>query len=94
MPQAEPAKRAYTRVNPEDLESVLARVIEILKSRPSGLRSENLTKEVGLDKRVVLKAVYLGLESDQLKKTGEKRATTYFLPNAAQASGRVVSRKK
>lgn len=81
----------------EEIESVLASVVELLGQHPQGLRLEGLRKELGLDNKTLGKALYLGLESDQITKTGDRRTTTYLLPptpSKAQGDGRVVRRKK
>jgi hypothetical protein len=85
------------RSSPEEKERVLATVIETLKGHPRGLRLEGLRDVLRLDKATLSRAIHLGLTSDQITKTGERRATTYFAavpPSKAQDEGRVVKRKR
>lgn len=84
------------RRSPEEIERVLVDVVDLLKKNPEGLRLEGLRKGLGLDNKTINKALYLGLNSDQLTKTGDRRTTTYMLapvPSRAQSDGRVVKRK-
>lgn len=94
--EAPPSPRTRTT---EDLEEVLALVVGELGRHPRGLRKEGLrsalslgpSKEAGV---LLSKALHVGLESDQITKIGDRRATTYLLPSEAQAKGRVIRRKK
>jgi hypothetical protein len=43
-----------------------------------GIRGEQLRKELGIAKNQWMKPLEMALASKKLRKTGEKRATTYF----------------
>lgn len=91
----EPPRRA--RVTQENKEEVLATIIELLGRHPEGLRSEQIRRELKLDKKAFQLAMNVGKESDQIVQSGERRATVYNLPKAgarAQAEGRVIKGKK
>lgn len=62
-------------------ETVLAAIVDVLKKHPAGLRFEGIRAELPTyEKRDLGLAVRLGLESDQITKSGQRRATTYRLP--------------
>lgn len=85
------------RLSQERVEEALAKIIELLETRPGGLRSEQIRAELKMDKRLFQYAANLGKTSDQLNQQGERRSTVYSLPtkpSAALTEGRVVKRKK
>ena len=93
---AEDAPRR-ARISQESKEEVLAVIIELLGRHPEGLRSEQIRRELKLDKKAFQLAVNVGKESDQVVQSGERRATVYNLPrqtSKAQAEGRVIKGKK
>jgi hypothetical protein len=53
-------------------------VTKLVKSRPKGLRAEEIRKMLGLDVREVPRILKEGLAKKKLRSTGQKRATTYF----------------
>jgi len=77
-----------------DPDHVLELVTDFLKEHPEGVRLEKLRAETGQDKPDLVKAIKMGLETKRLTKTGEKRATTYFLPRPATGVGAVIRRQK
>ena len=85
------------RMRAEDVESALADIIEALGSHTEGLGAQQLREMTGQEKPLFVKVIKLGLESHQLKKTGDRRSTAYFLPSAgavAQTQGRVIKKKR
>jgi hypothetical protein len=58
-------------------EDALSLVLTTLRKHRGGLRLEGLRKEMPLDADAIRKALQKGLESRQITKTGQKRATTY-----------------
>lgn len=65
-----------------DFKKGLVKIVAALKSSKStkktGMRTEVLTKATGLSRADIQKPLQLGLKSKALRKTGHKRATTYF----------------
>lgn len=97
LPRMASERPKFGRVTSEEVESVLADILEDLARHPKGRRAEDFKRDLKKDKVILNKAIKLGLTSDQLEKKGVLRGTTYFLPSpgaAAQAAGRVVKRKK
>jgi hypothetical protein len=63
--------------SPEDIAKALDLIVKFLKTRPEGLRSEEIRKTFGLDVREVPRVLKEGLARKKLKSRGRKRATTY-----------------
>jgi hypothetical protein len=60
-----------------DIERTLGTVVAALKAGP--MRSEQIQKALGLDKRELPRVLKHGLATNKLKSKGEKRARTYSL---------------
>jgi hypothetical protein len=58
---------------------VTKRMIGVLQKHPNGLRAERLRAELGIPREKMTAAVHAALESKQITKRGERRATTYLL---------------
>ncbi len=68
------------RRSSSDLEGAVGKIVATLRAAGAkGLRAEVLRKRVGLGRRAMMRPVALALSSKRIRKTGEKRATTYFL---------------
>ena len=87
-----PAPVARRRPGRSDPEQVLDLITAQLREHPEGIRLEKLRAETGQDKPDLVKAIKMGLEKKRLIKTGEKRATTYFLPRPGTGVGAVIRR--
>lgn len=66
------------RRSAEQMKATLNTVIALLKKSP-GLRSEQIQKSLKLGKKDLVGPIAAGLESGDLKKKGERRATAYFV---------------
>jgi hypothetical protein len=84
-PSKEPRKggRRRTPRRAADLAAILEQVVELLRAHPLGLRAEELRAELGLSRAELARPVAEGLARKQIRKTGHKRATTYFLVKGA-----------
>ncbi len=49
-----------------------------MSKEKSGLRSEQLQKALGLDKKEITGPLNEALASKKIRKTGQRRSTTYF----------------
>lgn len=67
------------RRSPEEIAKTLESIVSVLHKHPEGLRAEQIKAALQLDTREVPRPLAEGLRSGALKKTGQKRATTYFL---------------
>jgi hypothetical protein len=67
------------RRSESDLDETIDRIVSTLKSAGAGgLRSEELRRQVGLARAEMMRPIALALSTKKIRKTGEKRATTYF----------------
>jgi len=89
------------RRSAEDIGQVLERIAGLLRSSPKGLRAEQIRQRLNLLSKELPRPLKEGLASGRLGKSGNKRATTYFLRGggraaapAAKKAGRRPARKK
>lgn len=85
-PSGRPAPMAPTkkggrlpRRSLKDIATTLGSIRSLLSQHPQGLRAEQIRAELNLDSREMARPLTAGLRSGALKKTGQKRATTYFV---------------
>lgn len=71
-----------------DLASTVDQIVGLLKKRPDGLRAEEIRLALGTESKDLPRPLAVAIESGRIKKTGQKRATTYF------ATGEVVRKGK
>lgn len=60
-----------------DIEKTLDLVVALVKKSKTGMRAEDIRRQIGLDVREVPRVLKQGLKTKRLKATGNKRATTY-----------------
>lgn len=73
-----PRIRKGARRSPEAIEKVGASIVALLKSRPEGLRSEDIQRELKLSRKDLPRPLASALAAKLIRKTGAKRATRYF----------------
>jgi hypothetical protein len=66
------------RRSAKDIAGVANQIVALVAKHPKGLRGEHIRKELGIAKNHWLKPLGLALGSKKLRKTGQKRSTTYF----------------
>lgn len=71
----------------EDITTTLGSIVSLVNKHPKGLRAEQIRTELGLDTRELPRPLAEGLKTGALKKTGQKRATTYFVGGAKKRAG-------
>jgi hypothetical protein len=80
-----------------DIQKTLDQIVTVLHKNRDGLRSEQIQEALGLDKRELPAPLAIGLQRGAIRKTGQKRATTYFAGSAkkrAPAPRRTGGKKK
>jgi len=89
------------RRSAEDIGRVLERITGLLRGTPRGLRAEEIRQRLNLLSKELPRPLKEGLATGRLGKSGNKRATTYFLKGggraaapAAKKAGRRPARKK
>jgi hypothetical protein len=97
VPTPAPAPRAPSvrleRRTTQDIGQTLDRIVDLLEHNPEGLRSEEIRSLLRLEVKELPRPITEGLTSGRIKKTGQKRATTYFVMPAA-APGKGVKKPK
>lgn len=75
-------------------------IVALLQDHPEGLRAEQIRESLGCQAKELPRPLSDAIDQGRISKTGQKRATTYFIgANAGDASsgkkraGRVVRRK-
>jgi len=66
------------RRSAKDIAGVASQIVALVAKHPKGLRGEHIRKELGIAKNHWLKPLGLALGSKKLRKTGQKRSTTYY----------------
>ncbi len=61
----------------EEIAKTLNTVVAVVKKSKTGLRSEEIRKQLGLDVREVPRVLKAGLKAKKLKSKGQKRSTVY-----------------
>jgi hypothetical protein len=62
-----------------DGENHVSAITGLLSAHPTGLRAEEIRAKLRWEKAAGTKAITKALEAKAIKKTGQKRATTYFV---------------
>lgn len=98
-----PARRArktssgrLARRSPEEIDAMVGQIVGVLKDAPDGLRSEEIQKVLGIDKREISGPIAQALGAKKIRKVGEKRATTYFAggKSAPKTATKAAPKKK
>jgi hypothetical protein len=66
------------RRSPSDIEHIVGLIVAKLGEHKDGLRSEQLQKELKLDKKEITGPLNQALAGKKISKKGQKRSTTYF----------------
>jgi hypothetical protein len=81
-----------------DIAGVIDRIVGLLKASPKGLRAEQIRQKLGLQAKELPRPLGEAVSAGRLGKSGQKRATTYFVkggaaPKAAPATAARPARK-
>jgi hypothetical protein len=71
------------RRSAEDIGEIVERIVELVKAHPGGLRAEQIRKELALDAKELPRPLSEAVDAGRLGKSGQKRATTYFVKTSA-----------
>lgn len=85
-PAAGPARRRGGRLprrSADDIARVVESIIGLLRQSPNGLRAEQIREKLGLQAKELPRPLSEALESGRVAKSGQKRATTYYVKGAA-----------
>jgi hypothetical protein len=82
-----------------DIAGVVDRIVGLVKASPKGLRAEQIRQKLGFQSKELPRPLKEAVDAGRLGKSGQKRATTYFVkggaaPKAAPATkGRGPAKK-
>ena len=79
-----------------DIESMVDSIVTLLTRSPDGLRAEQIRESLGVQAKELPRPLSDGLAAGKLRKSGQKRATTYFANDggAKRGPGRPAAAKK
>jgi hypothetical protein len=81
------------RRSSDDIEQVIGRIVGLLKQNPKGLRAEEIRSKLGLLSKEMPRPLKEALDSGRLGKSGQKRATTYFVKSAGAGAPAKAGKK-
>jgi hypothetical protein len=82
-----------------DIAGVVDRIVGLLEASPKGLRAEQIRQKLGFQSKELPRPLKEAVDAGRLGKSGQKRATTYFVKGgaapkaAAAAKGRGPAKK-
>jgi hypothetical protein len=79
------------RRSADDIAATLGSIVSLLKQHSTGLRAEQIRKQLNMQAKELPRPLAEGLQAKALRKKGQKRATVYFTTGAAVPG---ASRKK
>lgn len=71
------------RRSSQDIEQMIERIAGLLRQHPKGLRAEEIRQKLGIEAKELPRPLKEAVDSGRLGKSGQKRATTYFLERGA-----------
>jgi hypothetical protein len=69
-----------------DVGAVVDKICSLLAKAPEGLRAEALREKLGLEAKELPRPIALALKEKRIKKSGNKRATTYTIGNGKRTA--------
>jgi hypothetical protein len=70
------------RRNAGDIQNVIDRIVGLLRAAPKGLRAEEIRTRLGMQSKELPRPLKEAVDAGRLGKSGQKRATTYFVKGA------------
>jgi hypothetical protein len=67
-----------------DIHGLVESIVALLKASPSGLRAEQIREKLRLQAKELPRPLKEGLDAGSFSKSGQKRATTYFVGGGGQ----------
>jgi hypothetical protein len=70
------------RRSADDIGAVVEQIVELLRQHPEGLRAEQIREALSLQAKELPRPLNEAVAAGRLGKSGQKRATTYFVKGA------------
>jgi hypothetical protein len=86
---ARPARRRGGRLprrSADDIAQVVEQILGLLRQNPKGLRAEQIREKLSLQAKELPRPLKEALDLGRIGKSGQKRATTYFVKGSGAAS--------
>jgi hypothetical protein len=77
-PSRRSSSRRLKRRSRDDIHKALGDIVSLVENRPRGMRAEQIRIELGMEAKEMPRILGEGLATRQLRKRGQKRATTYY----------------
>lgn len=77
----------------DDLAALGGRIVDLLKSNPSGLRAEAIRDALNVPRKELPRVFSQLVSSGAVKKQGQKRATTYFVGDGSAKSAPAAGKR-
>ena len=74
------------RRNSGDIAQVIDSIVGLLRAAPRGLRAEEIRKRLGMQSKELPRPLKEAVDAGRLGKSGQKRATTYFIKGGGGAA--------
>jgi hypothetical protein len=81
------------RRSASDIGQMIESIVDLLGKNPEGLRAEQIRDALGVQAKELPRPLADALASGRITKTGQKRATTYFVGDGAAAAGGAPKRR-
>lgn len=81
------------RRSAEDIGQMVESIVALLQKKPEGLRAEQIRDALAVQAKELPRPLSDALAAGRIKKTGQKRATTYFVGEGGAAGGGPTKRR-
>lgn len=75
------------RRSADDIARMIDSIADLLAKHPEGLRAEQIRESLGVEAKELPRPLADAVSSGRLTKTGQKRATTYFVGSGGEGGG-------
>jgi hypothetical protein len=82
------------RRSADDIAHVVDTIVALLRQTPKGLRAEQIREKLDLQAKELPRPLGEALDSGRVAKSGQKRATTYFVKGAGAAAAKPAAAKQ
>lgn len=93
-PAAASAAGGRRRRSKEDIDALGQQIVDLLRSKPEGMRAEDIREALGVERKELPRALRAIVAEGSARTEGQKRATTYFAGEGGGAGGRRGTKKR
>ena len=85
--------RRLARRSPADIAKMVERIVSVVKGSKKGINAEGIRAALKVDRSELPRPIAMALKSKTIRKTGQKRATTYFSGGSQSTSSPKAAKK-